>query len=109
VSQVLTLTPGKYRISGKVRMDEFRNARGMVWRVYCGAVASPEALIGETTRLQDQGNDSWRPFDSVFEVPNDRCTIQGLRLELAARIAPETLASGLVWFSQLSIVPEKGG
>ncbi|MFV0281811.1 MAG: tetratricopeptide repeat protein [Rhodoblastus sp.] len=100
VSQVLALTPGKYRLSGKLRTDEFRNPRGVYWKIYCGvregnAIAESERMRGEPG--------GWRPFSVSFDVPASNCAAQLLRLELAARIPQEQVASGTVWFSELAI------
>lgn len=100
VSQVLALTPGKYKLHGKVRTDEFRNARGMYWKLYCGVRA--EVSIAETERVRGEPG-GWRPFFVAFDVPATKCVAQLLRLELAARIAAEQTASGSIWFAELAI------
>lgn len=100
LSQILALTPGKYRIRGKVRTDDFRNPRGMFWRIYCGARG--DTLIGETERIRGELG-GWRNFAGVFDVPAAKCAAQLLRLELAARIPAEQVASGAIWFAELSI------
>jgi len=99
VSQVLALTPGRYRLSGKVRTDEFRNVRGMQWRLYCGARG--ETPLAETERMRGEPG-GWRPFSVAFDVPA-KCVAQLLRLELAARIPPEQIASGSIWYAELAI------
>lgn len=100
LSQVLALTPGRYRIRGKVRTDDFRNPRGMFWRVYCGVRG--DALIAETERIRGELG-GWRSFTAVFDVPANKCAAQLLRLELAARIPTEQVASGAISFAELSI------
>lgn len=101
VEQTLTLLPGRYRLTGRFRPDDFQNARGLVWRVYCGAPAT--SRLAETERLLP-GPPAWRPFALDFEVPTDNCRSQYLRLELPARIPAEMAAFGGVWFTDFGVV-----
>jgi hypothetical protein len=99
VEQTLALTPGRYRVTGRFRSADFQNARGLVWRVYCGAKNA--RLIAESSRLTGEGV-GWRSFQLAFETPT-ACPIQVLRLELAARIPAEQIATGSAWFDDLAI------
>ena len=97
--QFLALTPGKYKLTGNFKSEDFQHARGLIWRVYCGPSATQ--LIGQTSNLKDGSH--WRRFDTTFEVPSDRCTAQRLQLELDARIPSEQLTSGAAWFDDIAI------
>lgn len=98
--QWTALTPGRYRVSGRFKPDEFRNSRGLTWRVYCGY--SAPRLEAESPRLNSE-RASWRTFQFEFNIPTDKCSAQLVRLELAARIPQEQLASGVAWFDNLKI------
>lgn len=100
VSELVALAPGRYRLNGRVKTSEFQNARGLVWRVYCGSAAKLQ--LGETPRILNERT-GFRPFAADFVVPSAACPIQLVRLELAARTPSEHLASGAVSFEDLSI------
>ena len=100
VQQTVALTPGRYRLSGRYKSDDFRNSRGMVWRIFCG-YAAPR-MIAETPRLMNDAP-AWQAFDVSFEVPATQCASQLVRLDLAARIPVEQMASGRIWFDKLAI------
>ena len=100
VEQRLALTPGRYIFSGRFMSQGFRNARGMVWRIYCSS--TPGVVAAETPRLLNS-NGSWAPFEASLTVPPAKCASQILRLELAARTPSERIASGGLWFDDLAI------
>lgn len=99
--QYLTLTPGRYRMSGQFQSIGFETPRGLVWRIHC---AEPEdRAIGESPALNGGGS-GWKSFDFTFEEPTeDDCWAQIVYLDLAARIPSEMLASGTALFRGLKI------
>jgi len=97
VRQRLALPPGHYALRGRVRLDGLRNERGLLWQVQC----DDGRLLGATERFH--GSSQWRDFHVNFERPAEACNGQQLRLRLDARIAPEQMIGGRVWFDDLRI------
>lgn len=102
VSQLLALSPGRYRLAGRSRADGLRNERGLVWTVFCAdtnqSLVDTEPLTGQTP---------WRPFLKSFVVPTEGCGGQWLRLAVPARVAAEQRIGGRAWFDDLRIVREQ--
>lgn len=99
VSQLLLLPPGRYSLSGRVRLDALRNEHGLIWQVQC---IGPRALrLGQSQPFR--GASPWRDFDFDFEVPAADCPAQWLRLQLDARAAADRFIGGEAWFDALRI------
>jgi len=99
VRQQLALTPGRYRLSGKVRPEGLRTDVGLVWTVGCaGPLNQP---LVDTAPFK--GQSPWRPFEAEFEVPAEGCGGQWLTLRLPARIAAEQRIGGTIWFDEIRI------
>ncbi len=103
VQQLLALPKGKYRLSGRVRLDDLRTDRGLVWTIECAQKRLP---LGHSPSFA--GRQSWLDFESVFEVPGEDCAAQVLRLRLDARTPAEQWVGGRVWFDDLRIRREPG-
>ncbi len=99
VTQLLMLTPGSYRLKGKLK-GESRGKRGLQWSVTCAGSRQPP--IGESPMFVGVSI-TWSEFDFTFTVPHAGCRAQELRLALAARSASEQLVSGSVWYDDLQI------
>ncbi|MEJ8572810.1 hypothetical protein [Microbaculum marinum] len=99
VRKVLMLPPGRYRLSGRVRAQDLRNERGLSWQISCAGGDRADLL--ETERIS--GTRPWSGFQDTFEVPKTGCPVQRLRLDIAARIAPEREISGTVWYDAMRI------
>lgn len=97
VSQWLFLNAGSHRLTGWVRLVDLDTAQGLRWSVVCEQGREP---LVETELFK--GSSEWREFAVEFEVP-EPCLAQQLRLELAARIAAETHASGSAEFDDMAI------
>ena len=102
VRQLLALSPGRYRLSGRGRADGLRSERGLVWSVFC---ADTNLSLADTDPLTGQG--PWRPFFKEFVVPAEGCGGQWLQLAVPARIAAEQRIGGRAWFDDLRIVREQ--
>jgi hypothetical protein len=90
VAQLLMLTPGDYRLKGRMK-GELRGVRGLQWSVRC-AGNSKRAPLGEGPMFTGMAL-TWSEFDFSFVVPPQaECRGQYLRLLLAARSASEQLA-----------------
>lgn len=98
VKQLLALPPGRYRFTGRVRLDDLRTERGLNWYLYCADSGLP---IIETAPLR--GTYDWRPLEAAFEVPATGCAAQWLVLRLPWRIAAEQRIGGTAWFDDLKI------
>ncbi|CAJ0888269.1 hypothetical protein AMST5_03863 [freshwater sediment metagenome] len=97
VRQMVVLRPGSYRFSGAIT-GEILARRGLQWRVTCleGATAGEsKMLIGRFPQWEDLA------FD--VSIPTDNCAAQYVELIHMARSPSEQLASGTVWFDDLSI------
>jgi hypothetical protein len=107
VRQLLALSPGAYRMQGRVRSDGLRSERGLQWVVTCAAGAGQR--IGESDRFS--GLMAWRDFNTDVVVPDSGCGAQWLRLQIAARIPAEQQVDGTIDFTDLRIdrVAERAG
>jgi hypothetical protein len=100
ISQVIRLQPGHYRVKGSA-LGNVQGVRGMRWRVRClGAqhqqIAESEMLVGRIAQ--------WTEFFFDVNVPSSpACIAQELRLVLDARTPSEQLASGNIFFDDLSV------
>jgi hypothetical protein len=98
VRQLLALVPGTYRLEGRVRLDDLRGERGLVWTLTC---AENGRVIAETDPVT--GRRDWRTFERDLVVPAENCGGQWLTLRVPARIAAEQRLGGVAWFDDLSI------
>ncbi len=98
VRQLLALSPGGYRFSGRSRLDQLRTERGLIWRLSC---AEDGRVIAETEPFA--GNHGWRGFELPVTVPADDCGAQWLTLLLPARIPAEQRIGGTAWFDALEM------
>lgn len=97
VRQVLALPPGDYRLSGRVRLDDLRTDRGLVWSVRCGS-----GEMAQTPMFS--GSAPWRAFEVDFSIPEaPNCRAQQLLLMLPARVKRERWIGGRAWFDDLRI------
>jgi len=103
VSQLLALPAGAYRLSGRVRLDDLRNERGLVWALSCDRT---QTALAQTERFS--GRRQWEDFAVEFNVPAEGCSAQWLRLRLDARVAGEQMIGGRAWFDALKIVRRRG-
>jgi tetratricopeptide (TPR) repeat protein len=98
VRQLLALAPGSYRLEGRVRLDDLRSERGLVWTLTCAEDKRP---IAETEPIS--GRRSWGGFVLDFAVPATDCGGQWLTLRIPARIPAERRVGGVAWFDDLKI------
>lgn len=98
VTQLMTLSPGSYRLQLRARADDLRNDRGLWWTISCAPKGKPS--LGSTQLLK--GTTSWIDQTLDFIVP-EGCGAQWLRLELPARVAIEQEARGRVWYDDVRV------
>lgn len=100
--QLVLLTPGRWRLSGRFRMDEGPVSSRLVWTVMCSPGSSGRPLA--TISLADTPKSSWSRFSGVFDVPADRCIAQWLRLTSL----PEDKRNSIeVWFDDVALTPAR--
>lgn len=99
IEEALALLPGSYKLTGEYKSDNFRNAVGLAWRVYCGS--KNVQVIAESKPPLTGGGAAWREFELNFDVP--ACPVQILRVEFASRIPSDQLATGGMLFRRLAI------
>lgn len=98
IHQYLALPPGRYELSGQVRLDALQSVRGVQWVLRCASDA-PDAL-GASPRFM--GSTQWERFAFDFEVPA-ACQGQLLQLEPAGLREGTTFVSGRAWFDELRV------
>jgi tetratricopeptide (TPR) repeat protein len=101
VRHLTALAPGRYRLSGEVRAQNLKTARGLWWRIVC--VDKQQTSLGETDLVS--GTIPWSAFRLNFRVPDETCPAQVLHLQLPARAAVESQIEGEVWYRGLEIGP----
>jgi hypothetical protein len=97
--QTLFLRPGRYRFTAQAMTEDLRTARGVAWRISCGAVK--QQILGETEQLR--GSRPWREIGADFEVPLADCDHQRIQLVLVAKAPIELTATGAVFFKNLEV------
>jgi len=98
VRQLMALPPGKYRLLGKVRLDDLRADLGLVWSIRC---AENRRAIAETEPMS--GRREWQSFETSFTIPDSDCGGQWLTLTVASGGRSLQRISGVAWFDDLSI------
>jgi hypothetical protein len=71
---LVLLEPGRYRLSGRFKVDQLPSGAVFRWTLSCAESESP-LMTWETGQTS-----GWRPMDSRFEVPAEGCAAQWLRL-----------------------------
>jgi len=100
VSHLLRLPPGRYALAGLVRAQGLENEVGLRWRVHC--VGEGQTNLGASPNWS--GSFDWTPFRVSFDVPAD-CKYQNLVLELPKRVALDTVITGGISFTNISLDP----
>jgi hypothetical protein len=96
--QLLVLPPGRYRLLGQARTENFVSAAGLTWTLRCAE--GSKALAGETGAINE--SPGWAPIAAEFEVRPGDCSAQWLTLEQAAHRPIAT--RGDIWFDDLQIL-----
>lgn len=99
IGQYLMLPPGRYELSGRVRVDRLRSKEGVRWAIECAVPDSRR--LGQTGAFT--GSAEWHAFTTRFEVPEQLCNRQQLVLEVADPPAESSAISGGLWFDDLVV------
>jgi hypothetical protein len=92
---LLVLPPGKYRFSGRARVDELPSGGVFRWMLSCVEAPSPAVTSEQTART------GWRKFAVDFEIPQG-CEAQWLRL---GGTGGEGYRTASAWFDDLRLDP----
>lgn len=99
VAQYLVLSPGRYRLDGRFRIDSLTGNEGVIWQLQCvGEFAQRTTL---TERLL--GLAEWQKFSAEFVVPAAGCAAQRLALRAVAEVGSAIQLRGDLWFDDLTI------
>jgi len=100
LSQILRLEPGRYRLSGEVRFEDFASPAGVAFHIYCRDGGQMRQL--EETSSLPQSN-QWIGFEKIFNIPKAKCATQLLQMESRASLDKEQLTHGMIALDVLSI------
>lgn len=98
LEQPLFLSPGRYRLSARMRAQGLRSATGLQWVVGCVGKGGIVARLDPVN-----GNLSWREFATDFEVPAG-CEGQWLRLLNPVAAGSAQRVAGELWVDDVKIV-----
>jgi hypothetical protein len=99
LSQVVTLSPGPWRFSGKIALDKIDAGRGVRWMIGC---------IGGQTLGQDTprtGDLTWESASFTFTVPASGCEAQLLSFSVFAPTTADSRLSGRIRIAELEMTP----
>jgi len=97
--QYLFLKPGQYELRGRVKLEDLRAERGLMWSISCENDQKKLLAVSE----HFLGTHQWRWFTVEFRVPDSDCVVQNLRLALAGRVALDFQAKGTAWFDEMIV------
>ena len=97
IREYLAAPPGRYRLTGRARIDAMNSARGVQWTVRCGGDGR---LIAASERFL--GSRPWGEFGFDVDIPGE-CEGQALQLEAVGAEQGTTFLSGVVWFDDLAL------
>jgi hypothetical protein len=101
--QLLNLAPGSYVLAGESKADNLETPVGLVWRINCASQSVD--VLGTTKPIS--GNLQWSTFEASFEVPEEGCRTQSLRLQVNATAILDTQISGQAQFDNFVISRKK--
>ena len=96
IQQYLALPPGRYQVTGQVRLEALQSVRGVQWALRCATGA--RKVLGTSTRFL--GSTEWERFAFPIDVPAD-CEGQLLALEPVGLQEGTVFVSGRAWFDEL--------
>lgn len=96
--QLVLLTPGRWRLSGRVRVEQGELSGRLAWTLVC---ATGDRVLG-TAPLSAAAHGAWTRFSTDIEVGPDACGAQ--RLRLASRVQDRRSAVE-VWLDDVALTP----
>ena len=97
-AQYLAMPPGRYEMSGMVRIERMTLGRGVHWTIRCVEAGRKGAVIAESERFI--GSTEWQRFAFEAAIAED-CSGQILQLEPVGPEGSVAFAGGTVWFDDL--------
>ena len=98
--QYLVLQPGRYELTGQVRLEGIKAARGIHWTVRCMEKDTPRRIVARSERFV--GSDDWRRFAMELAI-DGACSGHVLQLEPVGEDGAIAFVSGTAWFDDLSL------
>ena len=99
--QTLMLDSGSYEFRGKARADSLSVGKGLLWSIKCIDLSATSPLSKSSYVT---GTDIWQGFSVAFEVPDQKCPVQQLRLEVEGGANDDFSSyNGSAWFDELEI------
>jgi hypothetical protein len=95
IRQYLALPPGRYELTGMVRLEAVKAARGINWTVRCMEGDKPKRILARSERFFGSG--PWRSFAMDLEIDGS-CSGQGLQLEPVGEDGALAFVAGTAWF-----------
>ena len=92
--QLMILSPGRYRLSGRAKVDRLPAEALFRWTLSCSAQTAPLATVEQATAS------GWVKFEAVFETPAAGCEAQWLRLSGTGGVG---YAPASAWYDDLRL------
>jgi hypothetical protein len=92
--QLVMLEPGRYRLSGRAKVDTLPSEALFRWTLSCSNQTTP--LVG----VQQAAAGGWVRFETVFETPATGCDAQWLRLSGTGGVG---YAPATAWYDDLRL------
>jgi len=100
LQQFEMLMPGHYRLRGRAHIDALRATQGIQWSIECSSDGG--TTLGSSERFV--GSRPWHDFAFEFDVPEQQCPGQRLRLHASGRRVEDLTIKGTIWFDNLRIM-----
>lgn len=101
LEQALMLSPGRYRLTMRVRAQALRSEMGLQWQVVC---AGPARVVGRSEPIE--GSFGWREATMEFVIPTKGCPGQWLRLVNPVPSGAGQQVAGQLWLTAFTLVPQ---
>ncbi len=98
LEQPLLLSPGRHRLTARVRAKDLRSERGLEWSISCEGKETPFANSDPI-----QGTFGWRKLTMELDVPSEQCEGQWLRVRNPVGPGSIQQVSGDLWFDDVAI------
>jgi hypothetical protein len=98
IRQYLVLQPGRYELTGMVRLEAVKAARGINWTVRCMEGDKPRRIVARSERFQ--GSSPWQRFAMDVEIDGS-CSGHGLQLEPVGEDGALAFVGGTAWFDDI--------
>jgi hypothetical protein len=96
LAETLTiLQPGRYRLSGRAKVEQLPSDSAFQWTVSCAQTPVPIA-----TAAQKQAGGGWTDFTVDFAIPPEGCDAQWLRL---SGVGGEGYIPANAWYDALTV------